>query len=87
MRVLQVTTKSMHPDLLPSKQVISTFRDADYDLTIDFEVRRAVRIAAKPGPRLGDYSKPPYWVPLEDVKNWHEAEVPTAVPAKGKGAA
>jgi hypothetical protein len=95
MRIVQVTTKSMHPDLLPSKQVISTFREADYDLEIDFAVRRAVHIAAKPG-RRGEYFKAPFWVPIEDVKDWHEDETgtPTLVPsvpgptlAKGKASA
>ena len=90
MRLLQVTTKSMHSDLLPSKQYVSTFKESEYELTLDLDVRRAVRIAARPSVRLGDYFRPPYWIPLEDVKDWHEAEPPTAVPtaaAKGKGAA
>lgn len=73
MRLVQITTQSMHPDLMPSKQYVSLFRDSEYELELDLEVRRAVRVAAKPSARLGDYSRPPYWIPLEDVKDWIEA--------------
>lgn len=92
-RLLQVSTKSMHSDLLPSKQAICTFKAADYDFELDLDQRRAIRIAAKTE-RRGEYFKAPYWLPLEDVKDWIEDEsnAVTLVPAppvsaKGKGAA
>jgi len=72
MRLSLLITKSSHPNLLPSQTTASQFNGQVYDLEADF-TKRCVRIAVRPNPK-DERRYRPYWVPMEDVKRFEEAE-------------